>query len=73
MGQYHKTTVEIDSEQLEKARAALHTDGIKETVNAALEEVARRAALERAADFVRSGRLQVPDLDEWAAGRELDL
>lgn len=70
MGRYVKTTVEIDSEQLAQARAALHTEGIKETVNAALREVGRRAALEKAADFVQSGRMQVPDLEEWAAGRE---
>lgn len=70
MGRYRKTTVEIDSEELAQARAALQTQGIKETVNAALHEVGRRAALQRAADFVESGRMRVPDLEEWAAGRE---
>lgn len=73
MSSYHKTTVEIDWDQLERARAALHTEGIKETVNAALREAGRRAALEQAADFVLSGKLQVPDLEEWAAGREVSL
>lgn len=71
MPQYHKTTIEIDLEQLEQARTVLRTGGIKDTVNSALREVARRAALDRAADFVLAGKMQVPDLEDWAAGREL--
>jgi len=67
---YHKTTVEIDTEALSSAEAALGTRGIKETVNRALEEVARRAALERAAEYVVAGHLRVPDEESWAAWRE---
>ncbi len=42
-----RTTVNLDGELLEAARRVLGTDGVSETVNAALDEVARRAKLER--------------------------
>jgi len=67
---YHKTTVEIDTEELAKAEIALGTNGIKETVNRALEEVNRRDALERAARYVSNGELHVPDEQTLAAWRE---
>ena len=67
---YRKTTVEIDTGALAAAEAALGTRGVKETVNRALEEVARRAALEKAADQVLAGRLHLPDEETWAAWRE---
>ena len=70
MSDFHKTTVEIDLEQLERAQAALKTDGIKDTVNAALREVSRKAALEEAADYVLAGKLHVPDAETWAAQRQ---
>ena len=41
-----RTTVNVDGELLEAARQALGTDGVSETVNAALGDVARRAKLE---------------------------
>ena len=66
---YQKTTVEIDTDELERARETLQTRGVKETVNAALREVNRRAALSRAAEYVAAGRLHVPDEESWAAGR----
>lgn len=40
-----RTTVNIDGELLEAARRALATEGVSETVNAALGDVARRAQL----------------------------
>ena len=70
MSDFHKTTVEIDLEQLERAQAALKTEGIKNTVNAALREVSRKAALQDAADYVLAGKLHVPDAETWAAWRE---
>ena len=70
MSDFHKTTVEIDLEQLERAQAALKTEGIKDTVNAALREVSRRAALQDAADYVLAGKLHVPDAETWAARRQ---
>lgn len=41
-----RTTVNVDGELLEAARQVLGTDGVSETVNAALGDVARRARLE---------------------------
>ena len=43
-----RTTVDVDREALDAAKAALGTDGLSATVNTALREVARRSAL---ADF----------------------
>ena len=45
MVQTMRTTVDIDAEALEAARAALGTSGLSATVNTALREIARRAAL----------------------------
>lgn len=66
---FHKTTVEIDSEALASAKAILGTRSIKDTVNSALREVARRDALERAARYVADGALHVPSEDMLAAWR----
>ncbi len=66
----HKTTVEIDLAELARAQVVLHTNGIKETLNAALRDVNRRAALAAAAAFVLSDAFQVPDEQTWAAWRE---
>lgn len=62
----HKTTIEVDLDALGEAERNLGTKGFKETVNGALVEVNRRAALKRAADYVRAGRLHVPDEETWA-------
>ena len=43
-----RTTVDVDQAALAAAQAALGTEGLSATVNAALHEVARRSAL---ADF----------------------
>lgn len=67
---YHKTTVEIDVDELSKAEAVLGTRGIKDTVNGALREVNRRAALAEAADYVLAGKLHVPDERALAGWRE---
>jgi len=40
-----RTTVNIDPELVETARKTLQTDGVSETINAALADVARRASL----------------------------
>jgi Arc/MetJ family transcription regulator len=42
-----RTTVDINPQALAAARTALGTTGLSETVNAALNEAARRAALAR--------------------------
>lgn len=67
---YHKTTVEIDTDELERAETVLGTRGIKETVNRALREVNRRAALERAAAYVLAGELHLPEESTLSAWRE---
>ncbi len=58
----HKTTVEIDLEQLRKAEQNLGTHGFKETINRSLELVNRQATLERALRYLEDGRESVP---EW--------
>ncbi len=65
-----KTTVEVDERELSEAARNLGTRGIKETVNSALRDVNRRAALSRAAAYVREGRLRLPDETTWARWRE---
>lgn len=67
---YHKTTVEIDIDELSTASNVLGTRGIKQTVNRALREVNRRAALDRAAAYVLAGQLQAPDDEQWARWRK---
>jgi hypothetical protein len=67
---YYKTTVEIDADELKMAEESLGTRGIKETVNAALHEVNRKAALKEASSYVLSGGLRVPDEETWAAWRK---
>lgn len=42
-----RTTLDIDEDMLAKAQEALGTTGVKDTVNAALREVARREAGKR--------------------------
>jgi Arc/MetJ family transcription regulator len=61
-----RTTLDLDVDELERARAVLGTSTKRETVNQALREVNRMAALRRAAAIVRSGQLGVPDPEELA-------
>ena len=42
-----RTTVNLDPGALDAARRALGTDGVSDTVNAALSDVARRVAIGR--------------------------
>jgi Arc/MetJ family transcription regulator len=66
---YQKTTVEIDMRELANAQKRLHTRGVKETVNTALREVNRKAALQEAAAYVLAGDLHVPSEDAWSSWR----
>ncbi|MGH3012580.1 MAG: type II toxin-antitoxin system VapB family antitoxin [Gaiellaceae bacterium] len=54
-----RTTIDLDIRELEKAKRALGTKTKRETVNRALKEVNRMAALRRAADLVRAGGLNI--------------
>ena len=67
---YRKTTVEIDLDELREAAEQLGTHGVKETVNAALRDVNRKAALQKAAAYVRAGSLRTPDEKMWASSTE---
>ncbi len=67
---FHKTTVEIDLEALNEAAENLGTRGVKQTINTALKEINRRGALLRAAEYVRAGKLHLPDEETWAGWRE---
>lgn len=69
MARMHKTTIEVDLDALGDAELNLGTKGFKETVNRALDDVNRRAALKRAAERVRAGDFHVPDEKTWAAWR----
>lgn len=51
----HRTTIDIEVDAFEAAKAALGTSGYRATVNEALREVARAAALRRAAAALRVG------------------
>ncbi|MYQ91488.1 type II toxin-antitoxin system VapB family antitoxin [Streptomyces sp. SID4946] len=63
-----KTTVDVDPELLAAAKARLGTSTIKETINAALREVAERGEREQAIDevaaMVRNGDLDWNVLDD---------
>lgn len=60
----HRTTVDIDVEALEEAKAVLGTSGYRDTVNGALREVARIAKLRKLADRIRKGEILAPTPDE---------
>ena len=70
MASQRKTTVELDVDALAAAAAALGTKGIKQTIDVALREAARQAALRQGARYLAEGRQQLPDPLEWAAGRD---
>lgn len=66
----HRTTIDVDVEAYEEARAALGTTGYKDTVNTALREVVRRAGLARAAQRIREGKFCAPTPEELAEMRK---
>jgi Arc/MetJ family transcription regulator len=63
-----KTLIDVDEQYLAAAQAALHTKTKKDTVNAALREVAALAARRRDLQRLSSGRLA--DLDDDDVMRE---
>jgi Arc/MetJ family transcription regulator len=65
----HRTTVDIDLDLYEEARAVLGTRGYRDTIEAALRETARRERLRRAADLIRSGALNLVTPEELEALR----
>jgi Arc/MetJ family transcription regulator len=65
----HRTTVELDLAELSRAKETLGTRTTRETVNEALREVNRQAALRAAAALVRAGALDVITPEELSALR----
>jgi Arc/MetJ family transcription regulator len=59
-GRIKRTTIDLDLDAVERARALLGTTTIRETIDKALREVARREALKRAADLIRKGGNNFP-------------
>ncbi len=57
-----KTTIAVDDEAIDRARAILGTRGIGDTVDAALEEIIRRRAAEDTVE--RLSTLDGLDLDD---------
>jgi Arc/MetJ family transcription regulator len=71
----HRTTIDVDLEAYEQARALLGTTGFKDTVNAALREVVRREQLKRFADKIRRNEFRAPtpeELEEMRKPRTFD-
>ena len=54
-----RTTLTLDLDELKRAQGVLGTKTARETVNQALREVNRQAALRRAAALVRQGALDI--------------
>ena len=65
----HRTTVEIDLDAFHAAERNLGTRGFKETLNRALDDVNRRAALDRAVRYVEQERDSVPGWDALERSR----
>lgn len=59
-----RTTLVIDLDELERAQNVLGTRTTRDTVNRALREVNRQAALRRAAALVRQGGLDIVEPEE---------
>ncbi len=61
-----RTTVDLDFDALERARQILGTRTTKDTVNGALRELNRAAALRQAAALVRLGELDIVQPEDLA-------
>ena len=64
-----RTTVDLDVDELERAKETLGTKTTRETLNTALREVNRRDSLARAAELIERGALEVVDPEDLAALR----
>jgi hypothetical protein len=65
----HRTTVDIELEAYEEARRELGTRGYRDTINQALREIGRQAALRRGANLIREGKLDLVSPEELAQMR----
>jgi hypothetical protein len=66
----HRTTIDIELDAFSRARDLLGTRGYRDTINEALREVARVAALRRGADRIREGKLDLVTPKELAELRK---
>lgn len=66
----HRTTIDLDLDALDRARELLGTTTIRETVDVALREVDRRAALREFAGEILAGEFQAPTPEELAEMRK---
>jgi Arc/MetJ family transcription regulator len=57
MTELHRTTVDIEVDAFEEARALLGTTGYRDTVNTAMREVVRLHKLRQLADRIERGEL----------------
>jgi hypothetical protein len=60
----HRTTLVLDVVELKRAQQVLGTKSARETVNRALHEVNRQAALRRAAALIRRGGLDIVEPED---------
>jgi Arc/MetJ family transcription regulator len=65
-----RTTVDLDMDELKAAKEILGTETTRDTINTALREVRRRAALARAAALIEQGNLDIIEPEELAALRQ---
>jgi Arc/MetJ family transcription regulator len=65
-----RTTVDLDMDELQAAREILGTETTRDTINTALRDVRRRAALARAAALIEQGDLDIIQPEELAALRQ---
>ena len=68
-----RTTVDLDMDELKAAKEILGTETTRDTINTALREVRRRAALARAAALIEQGNLDIIEPEELAALRQVRL
>jgi Arc/MetJ family transcription regulator len=61
-----RTTVDLDLDELAQAKETLGTGTTRDTINTALREINRRAALSRAAELIERGGLDVVSPAELA-------
>jgi hypothetical protein len=67
----HRTTVDIELDAYEEARRELGTRGYRDTINQALREIGRQAALRKGANLIREGKLDVVSPEELAQMRHV--
>lgn len=65
-----RTTVDLDMDELKRAKETLGTGTTRDTINTALREINRRAALARAAALIEQGLLEIVEPEELAALRQ---